>query len=61
METEEELYEQAFAKRFPSMVDVQGTHYDQCWKAHPTCAYYMGWMDAMRNAGKLIASDDTQY
>ena len=31
----------AFAKRFPGEVDRIGTHYDDCYRQHPACAYLL--------------------
>lgn len=56
---ERDMTEQSlFAKRFPHRVGVVDTHYPECYKDHPSCAWRVGYEDGMRGVmGDMGASD----
>lgn len=42
---------------FDHLKSVQGTHWDDCWKSHPECAYYKGRMDGLEAATKACEDE----
>lgn len=42
------MSDELFAKRFPEKVGHVGTHYPECYKAHPSCAWRVGYEDGRR-------------
>lgn len=44
------LEERLAAERFPSKVDVESTHYENCYQQHPACAYGLGVFDTITAA-----------
>jgi hypothetical protein len=45
------IRDQAFVRRGWQLNHI-GTHWADCHKSHPACAYLLGWADAMANTGK---------
>lgn len=55
MRTHREADESAkFAERFPELVGTVNTHYPECYRGHPSCAWRVGYEDGLRAAAARL-------
>lgn len=56
LEARHEVAKRLTDEAFPHKADVQSTHYDDCYRNHPECAFYLGVMTALEKGITLIPS-----